>query len=404
MGSENDNWIPTSLGDIITLNYGESLPERKRIPGKIPVYGSNGITGYHNQALVSGPGIIVGRKGTSGVVHYCKTDYFPIDTTFYITPSKDYDLRFIYYLLQKLKLNRLNFDSAVPGLNRNVAYSINVNLPPLPEQQKIASILGALDDKIELNYEMNKTLEEMTEAIFKRWFVDFEFPDENGKPYKSSGGEMVYSEELQKEIPKGWEVKRVKEMGKVITGGTPSTRRPEYYGNDFPFVKIPDMRENVFVVRTESYISKLGAESKKKKLLPPLSVCVSCIATPGLVSLTYVTSLTNQQINSIICNKNISPYFGYLMMKNVSYEIILGGSGGTATLNLNKSNFSRIKVIIPDDETMKSFNTSVEPIFSCILVNQKESYDLSAIRDTLLPKLLSGEIRVYVEKDTEVSS
>lgn len=246
---------------------------------------------------------------------------------------------------------------------------------------------------------MNKTLDEMAQAIFKRWFVDFEFPDENGKPYKSSGGEMVYSEELQKEIPKGWEVKRVKEMGKVITGGTPSTRRPEYYGNDFPFVKIPDMRENVFVVRTESYISKLGAESKKKKLLPPLSVCVSCIATPGLVSLTYVTSLTNQQINSIICNKNISPYFGYLMMKNVSYEIILGGSGGTATLNLNKSNFSRIKVIIPDDETMKSFNTLVEPIFSCILENQKESYDLTAIRDAILPKLLSGEIRVNLDND-----
>ena len=96
MGSEGDTWISMTVGDLVTLNYGESLPERKRKQGKIPVYGSNGITGYHDQALVPGPGIIVGRKGTSGAVHYCKFDYFPIDTTFYITPSENYDLRFVY--------------------------------------------------------------------------------------------------------------------------------------------------------------------------------------------------------------------------------------------------------------------------------------------------------------------
>lgn len=300
------------------------------------------------------------------------------------------DNLFVYYLsrwdeIREFAIKNMTGTSGRQRVPNDIFKQRKIYLPPLPEQHRIASLLSAFDDKIELNHQMNRTLEEMTSAIFKSWFVYFE-------PFRD--GEFEYSEELEKEIPKGWVVKRLREIGRIVTGSTPSTRKSEYYGKDHPFIKIPDMRNNVFVIQTETKISKLGAENKREKILPPLAVCVSCIATPGLVSLTSANSLTNQQINSIICNEEISPYFVFLMMKNISNLIILGGSGGTATLNLNKGDFSNIKILIPDKGIIKPFNGSIEPIFSQILDNQKESLTLAQIRDALLPKLLSGEIRV----------
>ncbi len=171
-----EEWEVKRLGDCIELVYGKGLPERARVQGNIPVFGSNGIVGFHNKALVQGPGIIIGRKGSVGEVTFSKLDFWPIDTTYFVNIKENNDIVFWYYFLKTLGLNQMNVHSAVPGLNRENVYEIISRIPPLPEQRAIAKILSDLDAKIELNREMNKTLEEIGKALFKRWFVDFEFP------------------------------------------------------------------------------------------------------------------------------------------------------------------------------------------------------------------------------------
>ena len=261
-------------------------------------------------------------------------------------------------------------------------------LPPLSEQKRIASILSALDDKIELNNKTNKILEEMAQTIFKEWFINFNFPNEDGKPYKKSGGEMIDSE-LGK-IPKGWKVGTIGDIAReVICGKTPPTKDKENYGSYMPFITIPDMHNNIYVVKTERYLSKKGVNTQSKKTIPKNSICVSCIATVGVVSLVSEYSQTNQQINSIIPKGKVSSYWVYFYIKNIKDMIINYASSGTTTLNLNKSQFEKIKIIIPSDNLFMSFNEIAKSLFDMIRNNQIENEKLSNIRDSLLPKLMT---------------
>lgn len=306
---------------------------------------------------------------------------------------------FVYYLSRSPLVRAEAIQSMVGTSGRqrvqaDVFDDMVVSIPPISEQKAIVKILSDLDEKIDINQQMNKTLEKIGQALFKHWFVDFEFPNENGKPYKLSGGEMVNSE--MGEIPKGWRVREIKNCGKVICGKTPPTKDKENYGDSIFFITIPDMRDKVFVVKTERKLSNHGAETQKKKELPALSICVSCIATPGLVSLTSNVSHTNQQINSVVCNEGVSPYYMYYLMVNKSEQVKIMGLGGTATLNLNTGNFSKIKVIIPTEKQMKEFHGSVKPVFERIVWNEKENITLCKVRNSLLPRLMSGRIRVDV--------
>ncbi|WP_342463238.1 restriction endonuclease subunit S [Ureibacillus sp. FSL K6-8385] len=305
------------------------------------------------------------------------------------------DNGFLKYMLQSpLMQHRIHSRSSgttVIGIKSSELKKIPIPVPPIDIQKKIASILGSIDEKIELNLKMNETLEEMAMTLYKHWFVDFgPFQDE----------EFVESELGM--IPKGWKVIQVKDLGEVITGKTPSTKVKEYYGDKIPFIKIPDMHGNVYIVKTETMLSELGAQSQKNKMLPPNTVCVSCIATPGLVVLTSEMSQTNQQINSVVCKEGVSPYFVYLFFKSISDNIVTLGSGGTATLNLNKGDFSRIKLLMPTNEVMTGFNNKVESIFNLIKINSLNNIELENLRDYLLPRLLSGEIDVsQAEKQVE---
>lgn len=304
---------------------------------------------------------------------------------------------FVYYLAisSEIRLQAIQSMTGSSGRQRvepDIFGKIVINIPKISEQRAIAKILSDLDEKIELNRQMNKTLESIAQAIFKRWFVDFEFPDKNGKPYNSTGGKSVDSELGR--IPEGWSCKEIADCGDVVCGKTPPTADKENYGKDIFFITIPDMRGQAFIIKTERKLSKQGASIQRNKELPPLSICVSCIATPGLVSLTSDFSHTNQQINNIICKKDISPYFIYYTMLDRSEEIKAMGLGGTATLNLNTGNFSRIKVIIAEQTIMDSFHQLVMPLMEMVLSNLKENIRLCEIRDSLLPKLMSGNISV----------
>ncbi len=242
------------------------------------------------------------------------------------------------------------------------------SLPPLSEQKSIASVLSNLDDKIDLLHRQNITLEKMAETLFRQWFVEEEKEE--------------------------WKEVELETLGEIICGKTPSKKIAEYFNGNIPFIKIPDMHEKTFVFVSEDSLTEAGLNSQRNKTIPPNSICVSCIATVGLVVMNAKTSQTNQQINSIIPKKEIYRYFIYLKMLSIKEELVAMASGGTATLNLNTGNFKKIPILLPSDEELNAFHKEVKAFFDKIYTNQTQILTLTALRDTLLPKLMSGEVRV----------
>lgn len=211
--------------------------------------------------------------------------------------------------------------------------------------------------------------------MYKAWFVDFA-PFDYLKP-------------------SDWRQGTVSDLAaEIVCGKTPSTKNKEYYGDDVPFITIPDMHGVVYSLKTERALSLLGAQSQAKKTLPSNSVAVSCIGTAGLVTLIPVPSQTNQQINSIIPKDGVSPFYIYLLMQTMAETINKLGQSGSTIVNLNKTHFGKMSVLIPSISDMKDFDDIVAPIFEVILFNQKENLKLAELRDELLPKLMSGEIDV----------
>ena len=195
-------------------------------------------------------------------------------------------------------------------------------------------------------------------------------------------------------LPEGWRVGKLGEVGQIVCGKTPSKDNQEYFGGEIPFIKIPDMHGQVFIVKTEDSLTELGANTQKNKFIPKNSICVSCIATVGLVSITSKDSQTNQQINSIVPNDE--KYLGYLyfVLTNMKSDLLAIGSGGSATLNINTSTFSNIEIIIPNEGILENFHDATNPIFTKILDNLYQIQSLARSRDELLPRLMLGEVQV----------
>ncbi len=221
---------------------------------------------------------------------------------------------------------------------------------------------------------MNETLEALARALFKAWFVDFE-------PF---GGVM----------PEDWYMGKVADLGEVICGKTPPTNDPANYEGDVQFVTIPDMHGKVFVTETTRTLSTLGVSTQLNKTLPIGTICVSCIATPGLVAITSRIAQTNQQINSVVPKSGIGKYFAYYTMRGLADQIRARGSGGSVFLNLNKNQLISMIILIPDSAIQEEYERTVKPIFQKILANEMENQTLAVMRDALLPRLLSGEITV----------
>lgn len=279
---------------------------------------------------------------------------------------------------------------AIGGVRGSLEWEdfLNMTLPiPSPDKQReIVKEYNTILQRIDLNNGLIQKLEETAQAIYKQWFVDFEFPNENGEPYKSAGGEMVESE--LGDIPKGWEVSPLKELAsQIITGKTPSTDDEENFGDYMPFVTIPDMHDNVFVVTAERYLSIKGVNSQKNKSLPENTICVSCIGTAGLVSILSCESQTNQQINSVICKNDVSVYYVFFTLRSLEEQIREWGNKGSVGVNMNKAEFSHLKVIQPQTSIMANFDKIVKPIFDSIKLHQRERELLYKARDIMLSKI-----------------
>ena len=273
------------------------------------------------------------------------------------------------------QIHNFNVGDVIPHFKKSFLGELLIPLPDMEIQNVIGDIYFDLSDKIANNTKINHHLEQMAQAIFKSWFVDFE-------PF---GGVM----------PDDWREGTISDIAvDIVCGKTPSTKIVEYFGNDIPFITIPDMHNQTYITATERSLSFAGADSQSSKTVPANSVCVSCIATAGLVVLTSKASQTNQQINTIVCKDGIGPFYVYLTMLGMADQIQMLGSSGSATNNLNKGQFSKIEILIPKTNVIDEFSMLVSPIFEQIRRNQQESECLAALRDTLLPRLMSGELSV----------
>lgn len=329
--------------------------------------------------------IIISARGTVGELAMIPYDMAFNQSCFGLIPKGNNDPHFVYYLL-KDKVRSLKSQtqgSVFDTITKATFDRIECADYSEEDQRRIASILSSLDRKIELNNKINADLEEMAQAIFKNWFVDFE-------PFKD--GKFVDSELGM--IPEGWKVGCLGDMGNIVCGKTPSKANRNYYGGDIPFMKIPDMHGNVFVENSEDRLTEEGSLSQIKKLIPPYSLMVSCIATVGLVSINTKPSHTNQQINTVIPHNKSALFYLYQHIKNNEEFLKNMGRGGTTTLNVNTKSFSNIRLLIPSEIALDQFHGIVEGLFKKIELNMHESRTLSLLRDTLLPRLMSGELEV----------
>jgi type I restriction enzyme S subunit len=275
--------------------------------------------------------------------------------------------------------------AAQPNMSGGQIEGVEIPLPPLPVQRRIAGILSAYDELIENSQRRIKILEAMARAPYREWFVHFRFPGHENHPSVASP---------LGEIPKGWEVKSLQRFGTVITGKTPSKANADFYGTDIPFVKTPDMHGNMFILGTSDCLSTAGAESQANKTLPAGSICVSCIGTIGVVSITAEDCQTNQQINSVVLAKPASREFLFLRLQDAKQTLENLGANGATMGNVNKGKFEAVEVVCPPDDLLARYHRLVEPMFSEILSLFRQIQNLRRTRNLLLPRLLSGQIDV----------
>lgn len=342
------------------------------------------------------------ENGKTAFVNCLQEDEIGFGSTEFIVlrAKENIDERFLYYLsispeFRKQAISLMEGTSGRKRVNENALKISDFLIPDFEEQKKIANILSAIDDKISLNNQINQELEAMAKTLYDYWFVQFDFPDQNGKPYKSSGGKMVYNPELKREIPEGWGVEDLKDFeSKIITGKTPSRANSDNFGGEIPFITIGDIRGNTFIYRTSESLTDLGANVQQNKYLPEGSLCVSCIATVGEIGFTTEWSHTNQQINSIVFEDETNRYYLYFALKNYFENANASAKTGNTFANMNKEDFSGIRIILPSKEIKNNFHEISEPYFAQIKCLQRQNQELIQFRDWLLPMLMNGQVKV----------
>lgn len=364
--------------------------------GDFPLYGSGGLMSHVDEALYSGEAILLPRKGTLSNIMYVNESFWTVDTMYYaVVNDKLADAFYLYSYLSQLDLSNLDSGSTLPSMTKSAYESIVVKLPDLNIQKAVANILFNIRKKLEINNQINQELEAIAKTLYDYWFVQFDFPDKNGKPYKSSGGKMVYNPELKREIPEGWGVEALKDFeSKIITGKTPSRANSDNFGGEIPFITIGDIRGNTFIYSTSETLTNIGASVQQNKYLPESSLCVSCIATVGEIGFTTEWSHTNQQINSIVFEDDTNRYYLYFALKNYFENANASAKTGNTFANMNKEDFSGIRIILPSKKIKNNFHEIIEPYFAQIKCLQGQNQELTQLRDWLLPMLMNGQVKV----------
>ena len=417
------------LNEFITLQRGFDLPSNKRISGSVPVVASTGIAGYHNEIKVKAPGVVIGRSGSIGGGQYIEKDFFPLNTTLYVKDFKGHYPRFIYYLLKSIDFTSFNVGTGVPTLNRNHLSSILISDLGIDKEKEIANILGSLDKKIQLNPQINQTLEQIAQALFKSWFVDFDpvrakvqalsdglsleqaelaamqaisgktpeeltvlsqtQPDryaELAETAKAFPCEMVEVDGV--EVPKGWEIG-------TFTDITES-RREKVKNDKATVLSAVSSGE---LVKSEEYFTKQVFSKSIDKYLKvyqwdfaynPARINIGSI---GLHEADYLGA-----VSPVYEVFSVSDKYHWFLKRILNLETtkikIQSLCTGSVRQTLKLKDFQSIDCVIPDEKTLSIFNKKWEEYRTLILENNKNTQTLSEIRELLLPRLLSGEIQL----------
>ena len=394
----------TTVGDLIEFQRGYDLPKSGFINGTIPVISSNGILGYHNLAKVKGPGITIGRSGTVGIPHYIKEDFFPHNTSLFIKDFKNNDPKYIFYLIKTLGLNEYKSGSGVPTMNRNHLHPIKVRAYlDCETQSQIAKVLSDLDSKIELNNKINAELEAMAKLIYDYWFVQFEFPfdfaqgkpNEDGKPYKSSGGKMVWNEELKRDIPEGWEVKAVNSIIEVKDGTHDS---PKSCDVGFKLITSKNLKPEGLYFENSNTISAIDyAIINKRSKVDTGDILYSMIGNIGTVY-----KVEEKEINFAIKNvalfkssqkQELRNYLYLFLTSNDMSRYLVNEVSGSIQKFIGLGSLRKIPFLY-NMPKIEEFNLRIADMFKKLENSKLENQKLSELRDWLLPMLMNGQVRI----------
>jgi len=402
--SPGSDWRISTWGEEISLEYGKALRGYSSEKGEYRVYGSNGPIGWTGEPLAPGPGIILGRKGAYRGIQFCQEPFYVIDTAYYVVPKTELDMRWLYYAMAYYKLGEIDDGSPIPSTTRSAIYIREFEIPTPREQRNIAGILGALDDRIELNRKLNETLEAIARAIFKSWFVDFDPVRAKAEGRVPEGmdaataalfpGEFRDSE--IGEIPSGWKTHPVGDLATVMGGSTPSTKEPECWdGGEYAWATPKDLSSlsMPILLSTAKKITSQGLARISSGLLDPGTVLLSSRAPIGYLAIAEIPTAINQGFIAMKAKDGVSNLF-LLFWTKASHEAIVSRANGSTFLEISKSAFRTMPVIVPSPEIMTSFDTIVRPLYEAIVNNEKQSRILADFRDTLLPRLISGKLRV----------
>ncbi len=363
-------WPTVSLGTAIEFAYGKSLPKSNRVEGGcIPVYGSNGITGWHDTAVVNGPTVIVGRKGSAGAVQFVDGPCFPIDTTYYARPREgfDFDIKFLFYLLRQLDLSRLKTATGVPGLTREDAYRETIPVPPLPEQRRIVDLLSRAEGIVRLRREAEKKAAELVPALFLDMFGD---PATN---------------------PKGWPIVTIGELASVQTGATPSRENLAYYFDaHIAWVKTGEVNGST-ITETEERISELALSETNCKLFPVGTILVAMYGqgqTRGRAAVLGIPAATNQACAAILPSSDIETAFMFVYLQT-QYERLRGMAHGGNQANLNLSMIKGLSLGLPPIIEQRLFSERLGEINSIQSQQSTATAKAQATFDALLASIFN---------------
>ena len=363
-------WRECKLGDVITFQRGYDLPKDKMVRGIYPVVASNGIIGFHNEYTTENPCVTIGRSGNVGNPNIVYSRAWAHNTTLYIREYKNCDPVFIYYMLHTLDLGRYASGSAVPTLNRNHIHSILISMPPLPEQKAIAEVLSSLDDKIDLLTRQNKTLEDLAQAYFRKWFIE-DASDE-------------------------WEVGKAENYFEIGIGKTPPRKEEHWFSknkDDVVWISISDMgKSGMFIGDSSEYLTEDAVRRFNIKRVPKGAIILSFKLTVGRVAIALREFTTNEAIAHFIYKNDYEREYLYFYLKTFDYYS-LGSTSSIATA-VNSKIIKDMPFIMPNIEALQKYHKIAAPIFSKIEYNTNQILTLQKLRDTLLPKLISGEIRL----------
>lgn len=380
-----EEWKEYNFNDI-TINYDKnriplSSKERETKKGEYRYFGAQGVIDYIDNYIFDGQYILLAEDGENlkskkqSLVQFVSGKFWVNNHAHILTGNEKCDIRFLFYLLDSMDFTPFITGSAQPKLSQQSLSKIYLKIPPLPIQQKIAAILSSLDDKIELNNKINTNLEQQAQALFKNWFVDFE-------PF---GGKM----------PEGWKVGKLSEYCTFQEGYVnPAQTHNEYFDGDVKWLRAVDINES-FILNTSRTLTKCGFESAGKSafLFKPGSIAISKSGTVGRLGIISDFMCGNRAVIGIELKdqQNLSYIYQYLKSRQTEFPDMAVGS---VQKNLYVSILENLDIIIPSKEVLDEYAKICMPFYDQVKTNCIESNNLISIRDTLLPKLMNGEIEI----------